>query len=229
MFSVLQNEDDARAVEHAVRTEMHTIVSVISSINSAKIQEYQSKLAKKDKENETLKRKVTTAEREVTALRGSFSSSWIFWKWMSSSQVKKHLCTFTRNAKRETNLQWKRGVKQSWMENRFPLWVLSWLFLFQCLALWHALTNPYFCPNIFVLITGLVGRTPPQVFFPVQRHISSHWGINYLYVPSPEPYFTFCRRVTVFSRANQRPVPITQSSHQTSDKRGTLWHWDILH
>lgn len=75
MFSVLQNEDDARAVENAVRTAIHTIVSVISSINSAKIQAYQIKLAEKDKENETLKRKVTTAELEVTALRGSFELS----------------------------------------------------------------------------------------------------------------------------------------------------------
>ena len=74
-FSFLQNEDDARAVEHAVRTAIHTVVSVISSINSAKIQEYQSKLAEKDKENETLKRKVKTAEREITALRGTFEFS----------------------------------------------------------------------------------------------------------------------------------------------------------
>lgn len=50
-------------------------MSVISSINSAKIQAYQIKLAEKDKENETLKRKVTTAELEVTALRGSFELS----------------------------------------------------------------------------------------------------------------------------------------------------------
>ncbi|XP_071239457.1 uncharacterized protein [Salvelinus alpinus] len=74
-FSFLQNEDDTRAVEHAVRTAIHNVLSVISSINSTKIQEYQSKLAEKDKENETLKRKVKTAEREITALRGSFEFS----------------------------------------------------------------------------------------------------------------------------------------------------------
>ncbi|KAJ7985463.1 hypothetical protein DPEC_G00352290 [Dallia pectoralis] len=74
-FSIFPNQEDALAVENAVRTAIHTVVTVISRINSARIQDYQRRFAEKDRENETLKRRVKKAEREISALRGSIEIS----------------------------------------------------------------------------------------------------------------------------------------------------------
>ncbi|XP_019897094.2 uncharacterized protein zgc:113210 isoform X2 [Esox lucius] len=73
IYSCLQNEESARAVENAIRTAIHTVMDVIYNVNNTKILEYESKVAQRDKENEALKRKLKKAEDELTAFRVGLS------------------------------------------------------------------------------------------------------------------------------------------------------------
>ncbi|KAM9405643.1 uncharacterized protein ACWYII_028836 isoform 1-T1 [Salvelinus alpinus] len=73
MNSCLQNEENARAVENAIRTAVNTVMDVIYNMNSTKILEYERKVAERDKENETLKCKLKKAEDELTAFRVGLS------------------------------------------------------------------------------------------------------------------------------------------------------------
>ncbi|XP_045081931.1 uncharacterized protein LOC121543089 isoform X2 [Coregonus clupeaformis] len=73
MNSCLQNEENARAVENAIRTAVNTVMDVIYNMNCTKILEYERKVAERDKENETLKCKLKKAEDELTAFRVGLS------------------------------------------------------------------------------------------------------------------------------------------------------------
>ncbi|KAJ7985464.1 hypothetical protein DPEC_G00352300, partial [Dallia pectoralis] len=73
IYSCLQNEESARAVENAIRTAIHTVMDVICNVNNAKILEYESKVVQRDKENEVLKCKLKKAEDELTAFRVGLS------------------------------------------------------------------------------------------------------------------------------------------------------------
>lgn len=73
MNSCLHKEENARAVENAIRTAVNTVMDVIYNMNSTKILEYERKVAERDKENETLKYKLKKAEDELTAFRVGLS------------------------------------------------------------------------------------------------------------------------------------------------------------
>ncbi|XP_029595585.1 uncharacterized protein zgc:113210 isoform X2 [Salmo trutta] len=73
MNSCLHKEENARAVENAIRTAVNTVMDVIYNMNSTKILEYERKVAERDKENETLKCKLKKAEDELTTFRVGLS------------------------------------------------------------------------------------------------------------------------------------------------------------
>ncbi|KAJ8354584.1 hypothetical protein SKAU_G00221510 [Synaphobranchus kaupii] len=68
-YSFLSNEDDARAIEDAIRGAVKVVLDVFWTINHNKVQEYQRKVAEKDRENDILRIRMECAERELVTLR----------------------------------------------------------------------------------------------------------------------------------------------------------------
>ncbi|KAJ8398394.1 hypothetical protein AAFF_G00426490 [Aldrovandia affinis] len=67
--SFFSNIDDARAIEDAVRAAIKVVLKVFCTINNSKMQEYEKKVAERDKENEMMRIRMESAERELITLR----------------------------------------------------------------------------------------------------------------------------------------------------------------
>ncbi|KAI1886057.1 hypothetical protein AGOR_G00210110 [Albula goreensis] len=69
VYYLFTNEDDTRAIEDAVRSAIKVVLKVFCTINSNKVKEYQRRATETDKENEMLKIRVESMERELKTLR----------------------------------------------------------------------------------------------------------------------------------------------------------------
>ncbi|XP_061111603.1 uncharacterized protein LOC133137374 [Conger conger] len=67
--SFLSNEEDARAIEDAIKAAIKTVMYVLRNINDNKIREYKMMVAQRDRENERLRMQMKSAERELISLR----------------------------------------------------------------------------------------------------------------------------------------------------------------
>ncbi|XP_064207348.1 uncharacterized protein LOC135263351 [Anguilla rostrata] len=67
--SFFLNEDDARAIEDAIRAAIKVVLNVSWTISNKKMQEFQRMVAERDRENEILKIRMENAERELVTLR----------------------------------------------------------------------------------------------------------------------------------------------------------------
>ncbi|XP_063054292.1 uncharacterized protein LOC134448545 [Engraulis encrasicolus] len=72
--SGMQSEEEARAIETAVRAAVLSVVDVINNIYTSRLVDYQRKVTEKDNENALLKAEVSRAEKELAFLRGKADS-----------------------------------------------------------------------------------------------------------------------------------------------------------
>ncbi|XP_063054294.1 uncharacterized protein LOC134448546 isoform X2 [Engraulis encrasicolus] len=65
----MQSEEEARAIETAVRAAVLSVVEVVNHINTIRLEHYQRKVAERDKENAVLRAEIIKAEEELVFLR----------------------------------------------------------------------------------------------------------------------------------------------------------------
>ncbi|KAJ8335173.1 hypothetical protein SKAU_G00408120 [Synaphobranchus kaupii] len=67
--SFLSNEEDARAIEDAIKAAIKAVMYVLCNINDNKIRQYKLMVSQRDTENERLRIQMKSAERELISLR----------------------------------------------------------------------------------------------------------------------------------------------------------------
>ncbi|KAG5842774.1 hypothetical protein ANANG_G00181310 [Anguilla anguilla] len=69
MDSFLSDEEDARAIEDAIKAAIKAVMYVLCNINNNKIRAYEMMVAQRDRENERLRMQMKSAEMELISLR----------------------------------------------------------------------------------------------------------------------------------------------------------------